>query len=174
MDHRIGLFLLQQRQQPVIILAHGKALDADVVTRQFPPGAHTLAQGADRGQRSHLQFDINLAARQVVDDDDLVAARRKVQRRRPAAEAVATQDDDFHDNAFDILACAKTLLGTTKNKSRARIRRGRRIAGVSTLGQLHVVQMNFKRLFQFVVIAEPAVFQHGACLAGLAQHIQRM
>ena len=100
MDHRIGLFVAQQGQQAMVMLAHRKVLDPDGVVGQFVPGADAFAQGADRGQAADFQFHVDLAARQVVHDHHVMAARRKMQRRRPAAETVSAQNDDLHEPAF--------------------------------------------------------------------------
>src|SRR4029077_7981668 len=64
------------------------------------PGAHTLGEPADRGQRVGPGLLVSAPPQLVVDDVDLVASSGESHRGRPTEVAVAAQDQDAHERPF--------------------------------------------------------------------------
>ena len=97
MNERVGLPVLEQVEQSLVVRSptsmSWNAMSLPVTSFQ---ARIRSPMWPDRRQRRHLQLDVDLATRQVVDDRHLVAQRRQVQRRGPAAEAVPAQNEYPH------------------------------------------------------------------------------
>ena len=91
--HRVGLLILDELQEAVVLLRQVHVHVAQVLARHLIPRGHAHLGGADRRERARAQLDIDLPARKVVDDHHFVAQVRQVKRRRPPAEAIATQHE---------------------------------------------------------------------------------
>jgi len=92
----VGLPILEQVQQPLVVDGHVEIVKGDVAAGDFLPGPQPLAHGADRREGVAFQLDVDLAPREVVHDGHLVAQVGQMQRRGPATEAVAAENQDFH------------------------------------------------------------------------------
>ena len=93
---RVRLLLQQDVRQPVVLGGDVEVHEPDLAAGDFLPGPQPLPDGLDRGQRLHLELDVDLPAAQVVEDRDIMTVVRQVQRRRPAAEPVSAKYQNAH------------------------------------------------------------------------------
>ena len=93
---RVGLPVLEQVEQALVVDRHVDVVERDVLAGHLLPGPQPLAHRPDRRQRRDLELDVDLATGQVVDDRHLVPLRGQVQRRGPAAEAVPAKNEYPH------------------------------------------------------------------------------
>ena len=110
---RFRLELLEQIEQPLIVHGDVEVGERDLLSRDLAPRRQPLAHVLDRRERRHLELDVDLAAREIVDDDHLMALGGEVQSSRPAAEAVAAQDQYSHGCPFVVTRCRHPRLRHT-------------------------------------------------------------
>ena len=99
---RVRAQFQQHRDQPVVLGGQVEVDEADLAAGHLTPDLDPLADRADRGQRLHLEVDVDLATAQVVDNGHVVATIRQIQRGRPAAEPVAAENQDAHSDSHHL------------------------------------------------------------------------
>ena len=95
-DHRVRRELLDEREQPVVVLGDVDVAERDLAASDLVPGREALVDSGDRRERLRPELGVDAASREVVHDGDVVAEARQVQRGGPAAKTVAAEDRNLH------------------------------------------------------------------------------
>lgn len=96
MHHRLGLPVVQQIKQALIVACDIDAVEGYGLAADVAPGVQALAEWPDWREGLAFELDVDFATGEVIDDGDIVAEVGEVKGGGPATEAVAAEDHDAH------------------------------------------------------------------------------